>query len=201
MEQKTCPKCGATKPAGEFFKNRACKDGLSTYCKTCQSAAIKRWKQEKADHYKAQQGEYRKANAERISERQRRWNAENREWWRSYWRAAYAANPEADRQAKKARRLASPEKHNEARRQRRAASRERGQELYQRDIQKHKARAAAYMAVVSGELPRPETLDCAVCGPECAGKAKQYHHPDYSQPLKVIPVCVPCHNYLHRVYK
>lgn len=33
---KRCPKCGVTKSVGEFFKNRARRDGLSGYCKPCQ---------------------------------------------------------------------------------------------------------------------------------------------------------------------
>jgi hypothetical protein len=32
---KHCPGCGQTKPLGAFFRNRARKDGVSTYCKAC----------------------------------------------------------------------------------------------------------------------------------------------------------------------
>lgn len=35
METKRCYKCGRTLPVTEFYKNRAMKDGLQTYCKDC----------------------------------------------------------------------------------------------------------------------------------------------------------------------
>lgn len=37
ISQKVCPKCGETKTAKEFHKNRASKDGLHWYCKPCRS--------------------------------------------------------------------------------------------------------------------------------------------------------------------
>lgn len=32
---KQCPSCGETKPVSEFWKNKASKDGYTTYCKPC----------------------------------------------------------------------------------------------------------------------------------------------------------------------
>lgn len=32
---KRCPRCGLVKPASEWYKNRASRDGLQAYCKVC----------------------------------------------------------------------------------------------------------------------------------------------------------------------
>lgn len=57
-------------------------------------------------------------------------------------------------------------------------------------------------AIKAGELLHPCELDCACKGEMCAGQAMDYHHPDYSKPLEVIPVCRSCHKLIHRgVYK
>lgn len=37
MADKTCTKCGETKPIGEFYKQPKCKGGYSTRCKACAS--------------------------------------------------------------------------------------------------------------------------------------------------------------------
>lgn len=34
---KTCSKCGGEKPPSDFHKNRTCKDGLHSWCKTCRA--------------------------------------------------------------------------------------------------------------------------------------------------------------------
>jgi 5-methylcytosine-specific restriction endonuclease McrA len=38
---KICPKCRKTKPAGDFYKDRGRRDGLSGYCKECTVANAK----------------------------------------------------------------------------------------------------------------------------------------------------------------
>jgi hypothetical protein len=40
---KRCPECGKTKPAAEFGRNRALKDGLSFYCLACNRERNKAW--------------------------------------------------------------------------------------------------------------------------------------------------------------
>jgi hypothetical protein len=35
--QKRCAKCDTKKEVSEFYKNRAAYDGLTTYCKECES--------------------------------------------------------------------------------------------------------------------------------------------------------------------
>jgi hypothetical protein len=36
MTEKTCPKCGVTKEASQFYVSKKRPDGLSSYCRTCQ---------------------------------------------------------------------------------------------------------------------------------------------------------------------
>lgn len=36
---KFCPRCLETKPVSQYFRRKTSKDGLNTYCKSCQSAA------------------------------------------------------------------------------------------------------------------------------------------------------------------
>jgi NAD-dependent SIR2 family protein deacetylase len=37
---KRCPRCGQVKPAGEFYRRQRTR--LSSYCKSCQQAAVRR---------------------------------------------------------------------------------------------------------------------------------------------------------------
>jgi len=49
-------------------------------------------------------------------------------------------------------------------------------------------------AVRRGDLPRVRTLTCSHCNKR---QAREYHHSDYSQPLLVTPLCIPCHKQEH----
>lgn len=40
---KTCSKCGKSKPASEFYKNRRSKDGLYSYCKVCHQVYVQNY--------------------------------------------------------------------------------------------------------------------------------------------------------------
>lgn len=43
METKKCSKCGRELPVSEFTKNSTRKDGLQSYCKTCQREVSLKW--------------------------------------------------------------------------------------------------------------------------------------------------------------
>ena len=60
--------------------------------------------------------------------------------------------------------------------------------------EKQKARDAINWLVRSGQKVPATQLVCIYC----EEAASQYHHPDYSKPLDVIPVCVMCHSRIHR---
>ena len=60
------------------------------------------------------------------------------------------------------------------------------------DPVKQAARIAVQRAIEAGTLVRPPT--CSACSREVA---VQGHHDDYSKPLDVRWLCVPCHNKHH----
>jgi len=103
---KTCTSCGETKPTTEFYRSKACADGLQYHCKACDRERNRRWHKENPDknrensrrHHEANQekiNERRRqffaANREKENERRRRWDEDNREKRREYLRE-YARN-------------------------------------------------------------------------------------------------------------
>jgi len=52
-----------------------------------------------------------------------------------------------------------------------------------------KAGKAVMRAIRNGSLSYPDQRNCAMC----SMTACEYHHPDYSRPLDVIPLCKDCH--------
>lgn len=102
--QKTCTKCGETKPATtEYFsRDKGKRDGFKNSCKACRHAYNAANKARNAEYGRA----YREANKERISERFRAWYAANEKHsraWREvnkeriaeHGRTWYAANKES----------------------------------------------------------------------------------------------------------
>jgi|SRR5699024_111985 len=47
MVKKYCRKCSTNKSREDFYKNRASKDGLSSYCKSCMRSYRKKWEEDK----------------------------------------------------------------------------------------------------------------------------------------------------------
>ena len=70
-----------------------------------------------------------------------------------------------------------------------------------------RAIATVCTAVRTGKLPRPETFFCCNStggegGQECLNQAEEYHHyKGYTKEhrLDVVPVCLKCHNRIHKV--
>ena len=56
------------------------------------------------------------------------------------------------------------------------------------------ARREVFKATKRGEIPSAEARGCSM---GCKSKA-EYHHPDYSRPMWVVPLCFKCHRRLHR---
>jgi hypothetical protein len=88
MEHKKCYKCGLVKPIGDFYKNKSCKDGLSTYCKSC---------------FKDVQNKYRETHSEQVCERRKQYCAVNAERLREYSRNKYYADIEKERERQRVR--------------------------------------------------------------------------------------------------
>ena len=56
-----------------------------------------------------------------------------------------------------------------------------------------KAGNAITSAITAGRISPAKTKRCAICGEQ----AKHYHHPDYSKPFEIIPLCIICHKENH----
>lgn len=66
VEEKTCTRCGAAKPAAEFYKQRKSKDGLHAWCKDC----FKKQARERKERKRAEAEAQAKAKSE-AEERER----------------------------------------------------------------------------------------------------------------------------------
>lgn len=66
-ESKTCHRCGATKPVGDFNRNKRSRDGRQTYCRDCQRAYIRLWEHEHRDERNA----YGRAANAKLTDEQR----------------------------------------------------------------------------------------------------------------------------------
>ena len=53
METKVCPKCNKEKPIKEFYKDKANKNGLNSWCKECTKEHNKEYYQENKEEAKA----------------------------------------------------------------------------------------------------------------------------------------------------
>ncbi len=73
----------------------------------------------------------------------------------------------------------------------------KGREAHERyclaNQDKRRAKITVSIAVKAGKLAQINTLKCS-----CGKQAAHYHHPDYSKPLDVTPICHACHG-SHRV--
>lgn len=93
-DSKTCPSCKQTKPACDFFKNRAAKSGLSAYCKPCHQYKL----------YGPPKGRYRVDPAikkERKKKYQQQWVKNNPEKIKSYQSKYYWTHREQELESNK----------------------------------------------------------------------------------------------------
>lgn len=75
--EKRCPKCGITKSANEFPRNRSRPDGLNGYCKPCQAAHNENWRKRNPEKIAVAGAKRRASNKERFASVARRWRKEN----------------------------------------------------------------------------------------------------------------------------
>lgn len=165
---KQCCKCKETKLVSEFSKNRTRKDGHMLWCKRCKKQLDKQYSQTEKGikAHKRAILKYAQSGKKRAID------------------IAYRQTEKGT----EVQRLAQQKYHQT----------EKGKEVYKRGIQKYrskyperrKAQIFVNNAIKAGKLPQPNTLQCKYCPKQ----AEQYHHPDYSKPLDVEPVCRSCHS-------
>jgi len=133
---KTCCKCGRAMPFAEFPRDSIKKDGLSSYCRACNSAVAKAWHVAHREQYRERAKRYRATHRKECTERWNRCRLKNLEYYKLIHRVGETA------------------------------------------------RRADGM---------PNRI-CAVCG---TTENVHYHHPDYTKPLEVVPLCALHHKATH----
>lgn len=96
MKNKTCKKCGETKPLDYFHKGKRMKDGYRNECKECNKAYQKKWREENAEHHREYVSEYCKRRyqenrAEKLDYQKKRYQ-ENRAEKLEYQKRYYEEN-------------------------------------------------------------------------------------------------------------
>jgi len=64
---KRCKRCGVTKPLGDFYREKGCRDGHRPECKSCNLAARKVWYQANREREIARVKAWQQANPERVN--------------------------------------------------------------------------------------------------------------------------------------
>ena len=52
MPDKTCPQCGESRPASQYYQDRRRKDGLKTYCKSCDKERSTAWRRQNPEKHR-----------------------------------------------------------------------------------------------------------------------------------------------------
>lgn len=91
MESKRCPDCDRDLPIDAFHGARSRKSGLQVYCKGCQRARAKDYRDRNLDKMRAKSREYRTRDKEKWGSYQRSYYDKNRERIRAREREAHAA--------------------------------------------------------------------------------------------------------------
>lgn len=145
--QKTCTKCGATKPIEEFHRRAGVSSGRVSHCKRCKSEAAaarraaggealrssererkRRWRseatesqlQELRERNREWMAAWRRANPEAATERALAWQADNRERYLETRAARRGRYAEYDATYYRRYRLLNPDRVAESKRRRRA---------------------------------------------------------------------------------
>lgn len=90
---KCCTKCGENKPRDAFSKDADKRDGLSTLCKSCRSAANAVWRAENPDKVKKNNADWYEKNADRSRAYSKEYRAAHPEKTKSTVAAWRTKNP------------------------------------------------------------------------------------------------------------
>lgn len=176
-ETKRCGTCGEVKPVVEFSRNKSAGDGLQYSCKRC-AAEYQQANKAKLLAYGAR---YKERNWDRVSAVNAAYYARNRIEILEKQAAYGRANPEL-----LAARAAAYYAENKERISAHHAKR------YLANPERWKVHNVVRDAIKAGILEPAKA--CDICG---STRNLEYHHPDYSKPLEVVPLCRSCHKLLH----
>tara|TARA_Y100000815_G_C13234295_1_gene459273 strand:+ start:319 stop:825 length:507 start_codon:yes stop_codon:yes gene_type:complete len=77
---RVCKRCSQDLPQSSFSKNRKSKDGLQIWCKACNSAYQKRWREHNADY----QAGWREKHPGYHHAYHKQWRCDNESEWRAH---------------------------------------------------------------------------------------------------------------------
>ncbi len=166
IHTKRCTKCKRIKQHSEFQKDKTKKDGLQSYCKSCQK-----------DYDPSEKGKA-----------VRRCYARTKEGKAAHSRGSKKYQKTDKGKAVYHKAIKKYQKTDKGK----VTQRARAKHFSDRHPNYVKARNAVKIIIRNGQLPRPDTLRCHYCPTQ----AKQYHHYQGYEPehwLDVVPVCMKCH--------
>ncbi len=111
--KKKCSKCGKTKPATAFSKDRIKRDGLRGSCKLCDSVRAKAYYQDHRERLLTLASKYYKLHPSASLEAMAQWRKANMDKCRAYSAKWLKANPDKQRERAARCRKAKPEKYRE----------------------------------------------------------------------------------------
>ena len=79
MLSKRCSQCGETKTSEEFYRARSKRDGLRPYCKECDSASCRAYKEAHWEEIRAKDRAYKETHREEIRAYKRAYLEEHRD--------------------------------------------------------------------------------------------------------------------------
>ena len=180
LNNRTCLKCGKSKPVSAFRPDKQSQDGLLRRCRECVTASVRRYRQGPGREItKARIKRYSSSSHGklRISARDRKRRRED---------AAY-----------RDKKLAYGKRY---------LATEAGRIIHRLGSYRHrakhpdrcKARMAVNRAVQKGRIVHPSTLNCVTCG---AQAVEYHHHKGYAPANKfeVIALCLYCHGKTNRI--
>lgn len=147
LDERTCQKCGATKPSTGFYRDRSRKSGFHPYCKDCKKKNAAEWYAANHERGIEARRAYYAQNRADSTARKKVWIEANKKRHYATSQAWRQRNPETVKAAAKRRRDAEPELHRQRWRERQA-----------------KKNANGNFVILPRELRRLQHSACATCG-------------------------------------
>jgi Recombination endonuclease VII len=79
MDNRTCSKCGETKPVADFPRDASQPSGLGSHCKRCKHRSSREWKKRNPEKVLAQVARWNARNPNKRREIAAKWAAENKD--------------------------------------------------------------------------------------------------------------------------
>ena len=197
---KLCKRCNQIKPLSEFYVQVKSKDGHRPWCKPCWAQWQREYQQTEKGRQAMKRGMSKYHRTQKYKESRKRYknSAKGKESRERYENSAkgiayYTAYYKSEKNKERCRKYFQTKMGRIVKR--RAAAK-------QRRIHRNRvlARQRIWWKVKSGQLPRPDTLQCHFCG----HKAIQYHHYLGYEPeqwLNVVPSCRKCDKEQHQLVR